>query len=178
MLPTTYECRSNLPPSVMVGLRNHFGLTQFVETGTCWGQTTLLAALAFPKVLTVEDNPEYWKVAAAALRHFPNVTVRLGDSETVLKEVDWAMAPPTLFYLDAHRDSIPLHDSPLPKELGVIRSLHGKHVVIMDDWAREHVERFFAGWSGIYWFNAVCENDFHWCAVTPARAPWSDWLPV
>ena len=180
--------RSNLLPAVLTGLRDRFGLQQFVETGTCGGNTSTLAALAFPKVFTAEIMPHFHAIAKTALRGFPHVSCFLIDSRDMLRQTDWSAEPPTMFYLDAHRETsgevngctypVPC---PLLEELTIIGGLYGKHCIVIDDYFSDFISPVVSLWPNAHAFNGKerFEPSHHrWCAVTPAPCNWQDWIDV
>jgi len=168
---------SNLPRSVMLGLRDTFQLTQFMETGTCDGNTALMAAAAFSRVITIEIVPMYHSLALQKLSALGHVQAILGDSRDVLRSRDWSSEPPTLFYLDAHKtNDIPFMypvNCPLLDELRIIGGLHGKHCIVVDDYGIAAVNPVASEWE--------CASYEHrhghtWSALTPVPCDWDGWL--
>lgn len=179
---------SNFLPAVMIGLRDAFGLQQFVETGTCTGGTSTLAALAFPKVLTAEIAPNLYEIAVANLRGLPNVKCLLSDSRDMLRATDWSAEPPTLFYLDAHRETGGEVDGytypvpcPLLEELKIIGGLYDRHCIVVDDYHLDYVLTVTANWPQAYGFNGkerFVPSHHRWCAITPGPCDWQQWVEV
>jgi len=133
------ELVSTLPTWLLTQLRDQFRLRYFVETGTCSGRTTQLAALAFERVWTVEYcRWSFSEQVQARLGRHPNVEIGIGDSRLFLHDLFSQLDQPTLFFLDAHwsgqDDQRPPVECPLIDELAMLQ-LEGRHVVIVDDWA-------------------------------------------
>ncbi|HEY3951300.1 hypothetical protein [Phenylobacterium sp.] len=118
------------------GLQRKHELQTFVETGTYLGGSTEFAAGVFPRVVTIEINPQYHEVAAARLQPFASVTCRLGDSRTELPQVVSALEGPALFWLDGHAGVGQYGDTddcPLIEELAAIAASPFEHFVLIDD---------------------------------------------
>jgi len=135
--PCVTQIQSNFPVDLMVGLRDTFGLKRFIETGTSTGATTAMAALAFPRVDTVELVAAKYQQSLARFKGCPHVHCYHGDTREWIQQFDWATLEPSLVYLDAHA---PYPDCPfevafpLQHELNVIgRGLQGKHCIVVDD---------------------------------------------
>lgn len=91
----------SLPPDLAADLRDRLGLTRAIETGTFLGGGTRLLAGLFPSVVTIELAEPLAARARSELADLPGVTVRQGNSRTILSElVD--PAQPTLYWLDGH----------------------------------------------------------------------------
>lgn len=115
-------------------LRDRFGVTTAVETGTCLGYTTLWLAKNFKTVVTIEKNVMYSRVAERRYREwvgkklFSNVRFVHGDSGKLLitrKE----LKDNTIFFLDAHWGN----ECPLLEELQSIAKLKIKPVIAIHD---------------------------------------------
>lgn len=113
---------------------DRIGPTQIVETGTNRGLTTAYLA-GFPvRVHTIELDERLYGYSTMRLRHLHNVTLHLGRSVEVLRELK--TEPRVLFYLDAHGDAGNMWDSvevPLHEELVEIFSRWPSPVVLVDD---------------------------------------------
>jgi len=134
---TNVTINTNLVPSLAIQLRAAYGLKQMIETGTYYGDTAVMGALLFDSVLTCELVPETFPTAAPRLAQYPNVMYCAGDSAAWLRSRLFETEPASLFWLDAHWTGIgprpEAGDSPILDELAAIRSLLGKHVVLVDD---------------------------------------------
>jgi hypothetical protein len=105
-------------------LREH-AIHTVVETGTFFGQTTAALAASGVEVHTIEIIPELF-LRADHLDRFPNVWRYFGSSPEVLDRILPSVAPPTLFFLDAHWYNY----WPLRDELRVIAKHRRSHAVI------------------------------------------------
>lgn len=138
------------------------GFTNFVETGTLMGHTTLHASYWFDKVWTIELSEELHAQAQVALRDRRNVTCLQGNSGDLLPGLAASLSGPSFFFLDAHWSgdastdweasrfagypvstarladtSLPedVRQVPLTTELAAIADLHkAKAIVLIDDW--------------------------------------------
>jgi hypothetical protein len=128
----------SFPIQEIFDIAEHFGLKQFVETGTMHGDTAHWASQHFGRVLTIELHKDYYE---SAIKRFSGSTVKpyLGDSPVVLKEIrDEIMRYPTLFFLDAHWSGS-LHygkidiECPLLSEIAVINEMDFTHAILVDD---------------------------------------------
>ena len=87
---------------LIVSLRNFYGITNFVETGTGRGHTSRTAATLFRSVHTVEINPDAYNESRLLLAELPNVCQYLGDSSKILPEIVLMLSSSSLFLLDGH----------------------------------------------------------------------------
>jgi len=78
------------------------GIRVFVETGTFYAKTALLARTLFPIVHTVELSEHLYNRAVQLYGGRPGLFFHLGDSRSVLPELAAALREPAWFYLDAH----------------------------------------------------------------------------
>ncbi len=127
---------TKLDPITAISLRDTFGLKMFIETGTCAGVTTEMAALMFETVLTCELHPAKYPQATARLTRYRNVYRSFWDSEAFLRSIKWKEIEPSFVWLDAHWTGDgprPPKDSPVLEELKLIGGHHGKHCVVLDD---------------------------------------------
>ena len=109
----------------IIALKDKFGLTYCVETGTQYGSTTLELYDIFKNVITIEADEKYFYDTYKRF-YFLNIFPFLGMSEDVLMNI-----PPvdnTFYYLDAHGCEI--GGCPLKKELEVISIKNHKNVCI------------------------------------------------
>jgi len=67
--PHLTRLRTTLPGWWLLELRNRYGIRRFVETGTCNADTSVLAALVFDEVLTVDIAHCYDNLANERLLH-------------------------------------------------------------------------------------------------------------
>lgn len=116
-----------------ISLRDRFGLTTAVETGTCLGYTTLWLSKNFEKVYTIELNKEYCEIARAKFLQYPNITSIHGNSADVIGELNFesinSLWTKVIFFLDAHWSG----NCPLLKELYSIYKLSLRPVIAIHD---------------------------------------------
>lgn len=115
-----------------------YGLRNFIETGTFFGD--MLAALRddFETLTTIELDPA---LAARATRRFaeePKITVIQGDSARVLPTLLGDLDQPALFWLDGHFSGGVTAkgdaDTPIIAELNhLFATSRRDHVVLIDD---------------------------------------------
>jgi len=178
---------SNFPIELMLGLRDRFGLQQFVETGTCKGGTASLAALAFPSVKTVEISPERYYDVCKKFAHLQHVSCSQNDSRDFLKFFPWQRTRPALIYLDAHclpedvseADYGPGVAKPLADELKIIGSLYGKHCLVIDDFPLEAVRPMLADWDCfIFGGSGEAPGSYQFSVAIPEPCEYEKWIPL
>lgn len=98
----------------LIKLRDKFGLTSCIETGTQYGTTTLELHEIFGRVVTIENDSGYY-LRAMERFHGLNIIAVIGESQYWL---NCFREEPCLYYLDAHGDG----KCPLKQELNIIRS--------------------------------------------------------
>jgi hypothetical protein len=109
-----------------IRLRDTYGLTCAVETGTCLGSTTLWLAENFDTVYSFELHRPSHAIAEARCSAHHNAHTILADSTTGLRNTE---LPTALYFLDAHwGDHCPLLD-----ELDVIAQKGNKPCIIIHD---------------------------------------------
>ena len=138
------------------------GFSNFVETGTLFGHTTLHASYWVKRAVTLELSADLHAEACRHLAHRPNVTCLHGDSAALLPAVIADLDGPSFFFLDAHwsgdggtdwessrfsgyptdtarreapGDAESRRQVPLQEELEVIAQNHAAPaLVLIDDW--------------------------------------------
>lgn len=109
----------------------------FVETGTCYGETTFAIEPFFNEIHTVEINPVFYNSVKS--RYSGNkINFYLGDSSTELSKIISIIDSPTIFFLDGHwsagdtgRGS---KDCPLYEEItSITNNFKNKAIIIIDD---------------------------------------------
>lgn len=96
----------------VTALKEKWGLTHFIETGTYMGDTTAAMAAIFPDVLTCESNQTYLNMAMKQIAHLDNVHAVLSDSRNFIRGIT-PIPHNSLIFLDAHWNA----DVPLKGEL-------------------------------------------------------------
>lgn len=101
------HCCTHCHPGIATYLRIKLGLENFVETGTCHGESAEWASRHFQKVVTIEASATYAEEAASRLAKFTNARLLRGYSASLLATspawLDLKMPrDKTLYWLDAH----------------------------------------------------------------------------
>lgn len=133
---------TGVPWWLVVSLRNRYRLTGFVETGTGYGDTALIASTLFRCVDTFEIDPAIYEWQRYELKVADNVRRHLGSSADLIASLcDIATNDVRLFfYLDAHWAGAGERyaaECPLMTELDAIckRKERGAvDVVMIDNW--------------------------------------------
>jgi hypothetical protein len=109
----------------LIKLRDKFGLTSCIETGTQYGSTTIELHSIFETVTTIEADEDCFFKAQGRLLGL-KVEMYLGVSELVLRKIK--IPDNVLYYLDAHGGEP--GGCPLKEELEIIASKNHKNVCI------------------------------------------------
>ena len=126
-----------VPEKIVLEMRDVYGLSVFVETGTYQGDTARWAAGHFEQVFTVERSEALFQAHAPALAALPNVTALCGDSREFLPGIVAGLGEKrALYWLDSHwiggnsagqQDQCPLLD-----ELACLQQRPGD-IILIDD---------------------------------------------
>ncbi|BDC34783.1 hypothetical protein Noda2021_07410 [Candidatus Dependentiae bacterium Noda2021] len=127
-----------LESAFLTTLKDLFGLTTFVETGTYNGDTTACAAPIFKQVHTIELSSHFHARACERFAQQTNVAVHLGDSQYVLPQLLPELADhKMLFWLDGHYSAGTTAkgetNTPILQELDAIHAAGITDAVIMID---------------------------------------------
>jgi len=119
-------------------LRDHLGITRFVETGCYHGDTTAWAAQHFSKVISIEIRWDFIEIAASACRpYYPRVSFIEGDSRDMIGPIVELLTGPALFWLDGHNATKLFGDGPddcpVLEELAAINRSRFRHAIMIDD---------------------------------------------
>lgn len=129
----------------VLALKQQYGLTTFVETGTYKGATARWASAHFDEVYTIEayaPRIEAWYQHPDYIHARHNTHLVEGDSRVKLGELLARLDRPTLLWLDAHwcgdgaKEAHAIGDEcPLREELAAVLadSWAAKHVIMIDD---------------------------------------------
>lgn len=117
-------------------LRDRYGITTLVETGTFEGESTLWAAERFSVVITIDIQIDGCEQARSRCADHRNVWFQTGDTRQVLPDVVAELKRPAVFWLDAH--SAPglfgdADDWPVLEELAAINASPLGHFILIDD---------------------------------------------
>ena len=116
-------------------VRERRGVTEFVETGTYLGHGAAFACSLFPRVVTIEVNPEFHAQAKAAFG-MTQAEFVLGDSRVELPRIVAGLSGPALFWLDGHAGGGHFgdhDDCPLLEELAAIAASPHANFILVDD---------------------------------------------
>lgn len=119
-----------------LALRDQYGITTFIETGTYKAQTTQWAVTEFDRVVSIELDEGWHKRAMGQLIKHKNVKLLLGDSGQELAKVLKRLKKPALIWLDAHWckvEKATRPECPLREELAAIRESGVEHFILIDD---------------------------------------------
>jgi hypothetical protein len=125
----------NLPRWLIRALRTRFGIREFVETGTLFGHTAVLASEQIPVVHTIEISRSQYEQCCGEARRNPRITRHLGSSVEVIPQLLPGLAGPTLWYLDGHWSGQGPRlgpECPVVEEIRLIGNRPGD-VVVVDD---------------------------------------------
>ena len=155
-------------------------VSNFVETGTYKGDTSLMAAEHFDKVFTMEIVEDLYRgsMERAAREGVTNVSFHLGDSLEVLPKILPQVEDGAVFFIDAHQSGPDTgnnqkHLVPLFEELDLILSRDlGPSVFIFDDvrfwegqrqpawdWAHISVKKILDKFEGLFVIDSFVSND-------------------
>lgn len=116
-----------------------YSLTQFVETGTYLGDTSLLMSKRKMSCKSIEISSHLADRARQRFENVSHVEIYEGDSATLLPQIWSFVNEPTLVWLDGHFSggitSSGLEQSPLVAELSTIlsSSIASECVIAIDD---------------------------------------------
>lgn len=114
---------------ITLELSKKFNLNTFFETGTYHGNTTKIVSKYFDKVITIENNPDFYQIASNNLKDINNCDLYLGSSPEMMEKCIKKNNNSIFFFLDAHwEDYFPLLD-----ELKIIKMKNLKPVIAIHD---------------------------------------------
>lgn len=138
-----HGCSGIAPPpikrKILMAYLHKFALKNFIETGTCLGDT--LAYMAHDKsvhCISIELADNYYKLAKIRFAYYANVKLLHGDSGALMPDVVNQLTIPALFWLDGHYSggltAQGNSDTPVSAELSaILTSPCKKHVILIDD---------------------------------------------
>lgn len=133
------KINTNIPGPLVNYLRRKWRLNFFVETGTCHGDTTELAAIMFDHVWSCDIDEALINAARLRLKDYSGVRLSVEHSPDFLRRIKPEVELPAMYWLDAHwcgGPVKPIRECPLLDELKAITSLRGEHgfsVILIDD---------------------------------------------
>lgn len=115
-------------------LKERFGITTAIETGTCLAGTTIFLGQNFDRTFTIEINKPWLKIAISRIENAgvgDKVKAYLGSSERVLDDIVqlYSIGNETIIFLDAHWGGY----CPLFDELKAIAKNKIKPVIAIHD---------------------------------------------
>lgn len=123
---------------VVMSYLKRFGASEFVETGTCLGETLGYISRTGAHCTSIELSSELYGHALTRFNEATNVKLLQGDSAQRLPEVLRGIDTPTLFWLDGHYSGASTAhgtaSTAIAGELAAILN-HSikKHVILIDD---------------------------------------------
>jgi hypothetical protein len=125
------------PHELMLALRDEFGVSRFVETGTFRGDTAAWAAERFGRVITIEASEQLHREAVERHAVLSNVEFVHGNTRAVLPDVVSRLEGPAVVWLDSHwSGGVTFGESdecPLLFEIETVRASPHDHYVFVDD---------------------------------------------
>ena len=126
-----------IPKELVLQLKDIFKVTNFIETGTFKGRTTLWASKNFQQVFTVEYSSSLYEAAVKQFAGNPNITCLFGSSPVKLPEILDQLSTPAIFWLDAHWCGGSTYgegdECPLIDEITLILQKPQNHIIMIDD---------------------------------------------
>ncbi len=129
------------PKKFIYSIQEKFQYSNFIETGTYMGETSIWASAFFKNVFTIEVNPELSSKAAMRASGKTNIRFINGDSSVELGKISEKLTGSCIYWLDGHwcgGVSKITAECPLMGELHAIKETDDD-VVLIDD------ARFFMG---------------------------------
>ncbi len=129
----------------------------FIETGTCYGDTTFVLRNAYKEIHTIELSQALYTIAKRRLARYKQIHILQGDSGRLLPELLKSINQSCLFWLDSHYSGGVTAQgdliTPILLELNAISShpLIEKHGIFIDD------ARCFTGKNGYPTINEIRE---------------------
>lgn len=125
------------PRDLVIFLRDAFGISDFIETGTYLGATAAWAAGHFVLVTSIEAAPALHRRAVDSHGHLANLRLLLGDSRVELPRVLGSTERPALLWLDGHWSAGATFgegaECPLLEELRAVAAAPLEHFTLIDD---------------------------------------------
>lgn len=111
-------------------LKEEFSVNLFIETGTHVGNSAMIAAEHFSKVITCENHDWYFAQADSNIKRSGKENIELHKKSSIdLFEEIFPLKERAIIFLDSHGP----HDFPLLKELNLIKKNEIKPIIIVHD---------------------------------------------
>ncbi len=125
------------PADLMLRIRDAFGITTFIETGTNTGRTTRWADRHFDSVYTIEASPEIYRNLEPLRAQCAHTSFLFGDSRQQLRDLVPRLSGSAVFWLDAHfsggAQAGRNDECPLLEELRSVDASPHDHFLFIDD---------------------------------------------
>jgi len=129
--------RMGPPTEIILKLKEAYGISNFIETGTYRGDTAIWASRRFEKVITIEYSKSIYEQVTEKYSQTNNIEFLYGDTRTKLKEITSKLDTPSLFWLDAHWSGGETYgqedECPLIEEIEIINSSKYDNFIFIDD---------------------------------------------
>lgn len=117
--------------------RGQYGFKVLVETGTYLGDMVEAQRNHFERIYSIELGERLYNDAVKRFKDYDHVTILLGDSGVVLKDLIAEIRQPALFWLDGHYSAGVTakggKDTPILAELETILGASYEHGILIDD---------------------------------------------
>lgn len=127
----------SIDKSFLLSLKDDYKeYSNFIETGTCYGETIFAMENFFTNLYTIEIKPEFYY---QLLNYYKGNKIKfyLGDSSNVLPTILPSIIGKSIFFLDGHWSACNtgkgLKDCPLYEELNAIMSFHKEEAILIID---------------------------------------------
>ena len=129
-----------LSEEFLLELKDILKFDKVIETGTCLGASTAIAAKVVSEVHSIELSQDLYNKSCQNLQNYTNVKLYWGDSGKIL--IDAILDDkPTLFWLDGHYSGVYSNqdtalgekNTPIIKELQTIKKANLKNAIILID---------------------------------------------
>ena len=126
-----------IPKKLILNIKEHFSIDQFIETGTFKGKSSSWAAKFFKEVITIENSKELFESTSKNLAEYKNISCLYGNSSKELAKVVSKLSQPAIFWLDAHWCGGSTYGNndpcPLLEEIRVVKQSGLNHILLIDD---------------------------------------------
>lgn len=131
----TYSPHAAFKHAILRRLSKITGLSTFVETGTCRGDTLDFLKNEFKTLHSIELHPDLYNYAVSRFDKEPRIHLVHGNSGIVLGKVLEKISEPCLFWIDAHVAGPGTADEgvPLEMELQTIYEKSPASLICVDD---------------------------------------------
>jgi hypothetical protein len=126
-----------VPTALVLGIKQLFNVSCFVETGTFQGGTAYWAGTVFPQVITIEGSKDLHAQAVTKFASMKNIQFLQGESPAILRQIMPTLPSQTIYWLDAHWSGGVTHgaenECPLLDEIRAIDSRPSESFILIDD---------------------------------------------